>query len=150
MRHSVLRSNLSWKHSFTRSAWEASKIEPPSKTAKMARRRLRAIGRRPPYDRLRALDCNRNGNRNGWRGENHSIIGKRTLFCKTHLWWNGQTHFFVHKHSVDRASAKCAKHQQSEMGNPFFWIRSKDQLVRKTLGGEMSQKNFWCISTAWT
>ena len=53
----------------------------PSKTAKIARTRVRAIGRRPPYDRLRDLDCNRNW----WRGVNHSIVGTRTLSCKTHL-----------------------------------------------------------------
>ena len=32
------------------------------------------------------------------------------------------THFFAHKHSVGRASAKQANHQRNEMGNPIFCV----------------------------
>ena len=54
------------------------------------------------------------------------LLNKETVHAR-HIWGEMGYPIFVHKHSVDRASAKGVKHHHGEMENPFFLFWSKDQ-----------------------
>ena len=91
-------------------------VEPPSKTTKIANaREAERSGEDPPLEtESSVLQFEVVAGSNSLLDVNRDTVLQNTAVVK----WT--THFFVHKHSVDRASARHAKHQRSEMGNPIF------------------------------